>query len=450
MGLYMMSLRKFWAVVVLVCALGGSATAQSRFIVRETLGAGVLNLVCGLLGCSVNGSLGDPQGQLFSVTGPLGSTIAFLDKLLGALGIVDAEVDQLVGVAQSTQPTASASTPGLYDTTLVNYYGTSVWRGYVNQPAAGIVNLPKVQQGMGLTGKGIVAVIDTGVDPTHPMLQTVVLPGYDFTRNQANANETNDLDHSSAAVLDSNTNDPSAQPIILDHSSAAVLDHSSAAVLDNTQYQAFGHGTSAAGVIHLVAPQAQILPLKAFNSQGGANLSDIVRAVYYATSHKANVISMSFSFPAYSLEMHTALKYANSNGLISVAAAGNDGAKELAYPASYTDIVIGVGSTNNLDQRSVFSNYGSQTVFMAAPGENIVTAYPFNTYAACSGTSFSTPMVAGAAALGLSIHSGNESTATSALQHAVSVDPTLNHGRLDLYQAMQAWNSSGLLGGLFH
>lgn len=445
-----MWLRKISLTVVILCALTGSAAAQSRFIVRDNLGAGALNLVCTLLGCTVNGSLGDPQGQLFSITGPLGSTLNFASKLLGLVGVVDVEVDQLVNVAQAATPTASSSTPGLYNTTPVNYFGTTVWAGYVNQPAASIINLPKVQTGMDLTGKGIVAVIDTGVDPTHPMLQNVVLPGYDFTRNQAGGNENNDLDHSTAAVLDADENDPNAQPILLDHSTAAVLDHSTAAVLDNTTYQAFGHGTSVAGIVHLVAPQAMIMPLKSFNSEGNANLSDIIRAVYYAANQGANVISMSFSFPTYSQEMHTSLQYANLRGLVAVAAAGNNGAQQLAYPASYTDVVMGVASTNNENQLSTFSNYGSQVVFVAAPGENIVTAYPFDTYAACSGTSFSTPMVAGAAALALSIRSANQNQVSGAVAHAVYVNSSLNHGVLDLNQAMQAWltTSSSVTGGL--
>jgi hypothetical protein len=444
----MLWLRKLSLTITLLLAFTSSANAQSRFIVRQTLGSGVMNLVCSLLGCTINGSLGDPQGQLFSISGPLGSTLSFASTLLGAVGIVDVEVDQLVQVAAG--PIASASTPGLYDRTPVNYFGSTVWHGYVNQPAASIINLAQVQSGMDLTGKGIVAVIDTGVDPTHPMFQSVLLPGYDFTRNQPGASELLDLSPSAAATLSGSSAAvlDGSSAAVLDGSSAAVLDGSSAAVLDgNTNYQDFGHGTAVAGIVHLVAPQAMILPLKSFSSDGSANLSNIIAAIYYAVSHNAHVISMSFSFPTYSTEMHTSLQFANLHGLVAVAAAGNQGEKVSAYPASYTDVVMGVASTNNQDQPSTFSNYGSQVVFVAAPGENVISAYPYGTYAACSGTSFSTPMVAGAAALAQSIRAANESQTANAVANAVYINSTMNHGLLNLYQAMQAWLNSSPLSG---
>jgi len=82
----------------------------------------------------------------------------------------------------------------------------------------------------------------------------------------------------------------------VNQSTAAVLDQSTAAVLDgNPQYAAFGHGTMVLGVVHLVAPKAQLMPLKAFRSDGTGFLTDILRAIYYAVQNGANVINMSFN-----------------------------------------------------------------------------------------------------------------------------------------------------------
>src|SRR6202023_685256 len=87
------------------------------------------------------------------------------------------------------------------------------------------------------------------------------------------------------------------QPAIVNQQSAAILDQQSAAILDqNPKYTAFGHGTMVMGVIHLVAPQAKLLPLKAFNSDGTGYLSDILRAIYYAVQNNAKIVNMSFEF----------------------------------------------------------------------------------------------------------------------------------------------------------
>ena len=80
-----------------------------------------------------------------------------------------------------------------------------------------------------------------------------------------------------------------------------------------------------AGIVHMVAPAAQILPLKAFSSDGTGYLSNVVRAVYYAADHNSAVISMSFNFYNYSTELANAINYVSYRGLICVAAAGNDG-----------------------------------------------------------------------------------------------------------------------------
>jgi thermitase len=176
-----------------------------------------------------------------------------------------------------------------------------------------------------------------------------------------------------------------------------------------------------------------LMPLKAFRSDGTGYRSDIVRAVYWAIQNNANVINMSFNLAAYSTELKNAVDYATLRGVICVAAAGNQGEDILVYPAALPN-VIGVASTTNDDQRSSFSNYGQDLVWIAAPGEGIVTTYPFGTKAAAWGTSFSAPFVSGAAALMLDYGGSlltdilifqNQSDSAKALSHAQPINPDL-------------------------
>lgn len=184
-----------------------------------------------------------------------------------------------------------------------------------------------------------------------------------------------------------------------------------------------------------MAPTALIMPLKSFQANGTGYLSDILRAIYYAVQNQANVINMSFDFTSSSTELATAVNYAAQNDVICVASVGNDGAQELVYPAALAN-VMGVASTSDLDTRSGFSNYGSD-VWVAAPGEGIVTTYPFSTYAAGWGTSFSAPFVSGGASLLLSLNRNtNPTSAAQAMAHAKQLTPTLGNGRLDLYLAL--------------
>jgi len=229
-------------------------------------------------------------------------------------------------------------------------------------------------------------------------------------------------------------------------STAAVLDQSTAAVLDDKNYTAFGHGTMTSGLIHLVAPRAKILPLKAFSSDGTGNLSNIIAALYYAVQQHANVVNMSFDIPAFSPALNQAAAYANKAGVVLVAAAGNGSTSAPVYPAALNSYVVGIASTTNWDSRSSFSNYGSRDVWIGAPGENIISTFPEGTYASASGTSFSSPIVAGTMSLILSAkqQTVNQSQAASALSHGRTLTPDLNHGRLDVYQAVSAWvNGSG-------
>ena len=109
--------------------------------------------------------------------------------------------------------------------------------------------------------------------------------------------------------------------------------------------------------------------------------------------------------------------------------------------------MMGVASTNNQDQRSTFSNYGNQIVWVAAPGEAVITTYPFATYAAAWGTSFSSPMVAGTAALLVNMRSTtSQNQAAWAIGHAKWVGWNMGNGRLDVYGSLSAFNPvQGLL-----
>lgn len=432
------SLQIFVVLIAILFVGARPASAQNRYIVRTTGGlTSVLNL-CLSAGCQVQGSLDGPVGQTFLVTTSgnlisnlLNGVINLVDALLGIQSI---EPDQLLPIPHKPINNFPA---GLNDRAPVNYYGTVVWHGYAAQPAAHIIRLTDAQQGFNVSGTGIVAIIDTGVDTSHPVLVPVLLPGYDFTRNQPGASEWLDVPQLQNGISNDGSQDEG--PVFVQQSSAAILDQSSAAILDGGPYSAFGHGTMTSGLVHLIAPKAKILPLKAFTSNGTGYLSNIVAALYYAVQHQANVVNMSFDVSSPSAALSQAASYANQKGVILVAAAGNESTSTPVYPAALNGNVMGIASTTDWDARSSFSNYGNTDVWIAAPGEYVISTFPGGTYASASGTSFSSPMVAGTAALMLSAKPGlNHSSAASALSHAIRLTPDLNHGRLDVYQAISA------------
>jgi hypothetical protein len=105
---------------------------------------------------------------------------------------------------------------------------------------------------------------------------------------------------------------------------------------------------------------------------------------------------------------------------------------------------MGIASTGDLDGRSSFSNFGEAIVWVAAPGEAIITTYPFNTYSAGWGTSFSAPLVSGTASL-LPDKRANSTQveAAAAVAHALPIGPDMGKGRLDIVQALQALTAGG-------
>ena len=220
----------------------------------------------------------------------------------------------------------------------------------------------------GNNGEGIkIAIIDTGIDYTHPDLKDNYVEGYDFVNDD---------------------NDPMDDDIT------------------------YGHGTHVAGIVAAldndigvvgVAPGASLYALKALDYLGSGWVSDIILAIQWATDPNGNgyaedrldIINMSFGADVGNIFLKWACNLAYRDGLLLVAAAGNYGV--VCYPAAYSRVVA-VSATDEEDNLADFSSTGSQ-VELAAPGDNIYSTYLSNGYKTLGGTSMASPHVAGTAAL---------------------------------------------------
>jgi subtilisin family serine protease len=186
-----------------------------------------------------------------------------------------------------------------------------------------------------------------------------------------------------------------------------------AIVIDN-----HGHGTHIAGIIGAVggngigisgvSPKVSIMPLKYYDptSKGNDNLKNTVRAIQYAVKKKVQIINYSGGGTEPDDQEFSAIKLARDNGILVVAAAGNERSNsDLApyYPADYSlDNIISVTAINTSAQVLASSNYGSKSVHIAAPGENIYSTLPNGQFGLMTGTSQATAFVTGVAALILS------------------------------------------------
>lgn len=180
---------------------------------------------------------------------------------------------------------------------------------------------------------------------------------------------------------------------------------------DTFGFPIFPHGTAVAGVIAStmnsngiagIIPNAKIMPIKVFeDSKGYCSLLDVALAIRWATDHGADIINLSLGGASAPNELEDAVNYAYYKGATIVAASGNEGTDVSNYPAIYEN-VISVGSSSSNDSTSEFSNIGME-LDIIAPGENILAPYigeRLNTdFVNMSGTSFSSPTVAGIAGL---------------------------------------------------
>jgi subtilisin family serine protease len=455
-----MTKLRYLSFAVILFALSLPAAAQSTYMlaVSPTNAQSVISNH----GLTVVKELYDGPVCVYLVSSASADVNSVETEVESDLRVSGFEPDQIASLPELnglTQATLTQSNTSILDSlsgvTAVTFFGSTVPSNYTTQAATNIIRLNDARTATHLTGSGLVGIIDTGADPNHPALLPALVAGYDFTREAASFSEFNDLDPALAAQLQqSNTSILDAQNVyilnpsttlILAQSNTSILDQSNTSILDST-YPEFGHGTMVAGIVHLVAPTAKIMPLKAFRADGTSNLSDIIRAIYYAADHGVNVLSMSFSMQKSSPALQTAIQYALGKNVALVAASGNDGLKILVYPASYGG-VEGIGSTSNTDVRSTFSNYGSGVTLFAAPGEGVITTFPGGGYAAAWGTSFSTPMVAGAGSLVLQARpSAKPGDITNALSKARQISD-MGYGRIDLYLALTNLLSGSTSGG---
>lgn len=177
------------------------------------------------------------------------------------------------------------------------------------------------------------------------------------------------------------------------------------AVTGYSSIPAGDHGTHVAGVIGAtmnkigvagISPNVKIIPINVFKGEY-ADLYSIVRGIYYAADHKAQVINLSLGSYDYSKSEYDAITYAKRKGAVVIAAAGNEHNSKKNYPAAYNH-VIAVSATDSKDQITKFSSYGSH-IDLSAPGKNILSTISKSKYAFADGTSMATPVVSGVAAL---------------------------------------------------
>ncbi|MBA2483876.1 MAG: S8 family serine peptidase [Nitrosomonas sp.] len=243
------------------------------------------------------------------------------------------------------------------------------------------------------TGDGIiVAVLDTGVDSTHPDLAANMVPGWNMFDN----------------------NDDTADV------------HNHGTWVAGTIAAAANNAAGSAGV----AWSAEIMPVRIAAPDGTAFISTIANGIRWAADHGAKVVNASFSGVAGSAAIQSAAHYLRNKGGVLVVSAGNTGT-EFNYPPSYAIMVA--AATDSNDQRPSWSSYGSY-VDIASPGVSIFTTRKGGGYSFVSGTSFSSPIVAATAALMLSAN--NELTPSDLDQLMLSTTVDLGEPGFDNFYGM--------------
>jgi len=273
---------------------------------------------------------------------------------------------------------------------------------YLDQNMVLRLHLAEIQEhtnGAGVT----VAVLDTGVLPSHPALEGCLrADGYDFI----------DMDDT---------------PV--DTANGVDDDH------DDVVDEGAGHGTMVAGLVHLVAPESSILPIRILDDEGNGISFDVARGIRYAREHGAHVINMSLGLQVGCHIIDYEIRTAYEAGITMVAPSGNGGMESALYPAIDPRVLM-VSGLDSMDVKAEFSNY-HELVDVSAPGKGILAPYYDGEYAIGAGTSFSAPIISGQGAL---IRSYNPNLARD------EIDTAIRAGVVEVDGINGNWPYQGKLG----